>query len=155
MIKAIIFDLQGTLFSSISQLAPGAKELFEFAKSNSIKMAGVTSGTYDETILKHLGLPEYLQEIKMVSGTGKTVDVFDAMLSTLGVSATEAIGIGDSRAQEIRCMNMLGGTTIWLHGGRPASPSVNPDENADHQVKGLVEALAVVKQLVESQEEQN
>lgn len=151
MIKAIIFDFQGTLFNSPSQLNPGAKELMEFAKSSGIKMAGITSGSYADAILAHLGLNDFLDVIKTVS-MSKSPDDFEDVLEQLGVKAEETVAIGDQVSQEVRCINLLGGTSILVHGGREPSASVNVHEHPDHSVKGLQEAMEVIQQLLKEEE---
>jgi len=151
-IKAIIFDFNGTLFHTISQLAPGAEELFTFCKTNNIRMAAITAGVYDQTVIKHLGLDKAMEKIEIVAENGKTPNAFQQMLDNLGISPSETIAIGDLRGKEIRCMNMIGGTTIWLHGGHPGSPSLNPDENPDYSVTNLKEAQEVLKELLTQEE---
>ena len=151
--KVIIFDFAGTLFHSISQLAPGAEELLQFAKDSGLKIAGITSGNYDDTIIGHLGLDKYMDEIQVVADTGgKTPTVFDEMITKFGAKPEEAISVGDLASKEIRAMNMIGGTTIWIQGANPAVLSSNPDEIPDHSVKDLSEAKQVLEQLLKEEE---
>lgn len=147
-IKAIIFDFNGTLFHSISQLAPGAENLFAFCKEHSIRMAAITAGVYEETVIHHLGLDEAMEKIQVVQDGGKTPMAFQQLLDEMGVAPEQAIAIGDMKGKEIRCMNMIGGKTIWIHGGHLGSPSVNPDENPTYSVENLKEAQEVLEQLI-------
>lgn len=145
--KAIILDLQGTLFDSISQLLPGAEELLAFAKGKGLKLGVITNGSYSDTIIKHLKLDQYLDEIKVVS-MSKTPDEFEDLIKSFGAKPEESIAIGDLVGQEIRCMNLLGGTTIWIHRGHPGVPSVNEYEHPDYAVADLVEAKGVLENLL-------
>jgi FMN phosphatase YigB (HAD superfamily) len=147
-IRAIIFDFNGTLFHTISQLAPGAEELFTFCRENNIRMAAITEGVYDQNIIHHLGLDTAMEKIEIVQENGKTPDAFRKMIEELGLDISEVIAIGDLRGKEIRCMNMIGGTTIWLHNGHPGSPALNPDENPDFAVTNLKEAQSVLQDLL-------
>jgi FMN phosphatase YigB (HAD superfamily) len=152
MLKAIIFDFQGTLFDSISALNTGAKELMDFAKANGLKMAGITSGSYEDTILNHLGLKDAMEEIKIVS-MSKTPDDFEEVMKSLGTTAEETLVVGDQLSQEIRCGNMLGSTTIFLHKGRAVADSVNVHEHPDHSVKDLKESQAIIEKILVEEKE--
>ncbi len=151
IIKAIIFDFNGTLFHTISQLAPGAEELFAFCKEKNIRMAAITAGVYDQTVIHHLGLDTAMEKIEIVQENGKTPDAFRKMIEELGLDIGEVIAIGDLKGKEIRCMNMIGGKTIWIHNGRPGSPSLNPDEHPDFSVTNLKEAQAVLVDLLKEE----
>lgn len=149
MYKAIIFDFNGTLFDSISALSPGAKELLEFCKEKGLKMGAVTMGSYDTTIIHHLGLDEYMETIRVVDASKSPTD-FETVLGELGVKAEEAIGVGDQVTTDTRCMNMAGGTTIWLSKGKGSGfSSANPDESPDYTAKDLEEVKKIITSLLE------
>lgn len=153
MIKAIIFDFNGTLFDSISSLSPGAKDLLDFCKEKGLKMGAVTMGSYDTTIIHHLELDQYIESIRVVDASKSPTD-YEAACEALGVQTEEAIGLGDQLTTDIRCMNMAGGKTIWLSKGQGSGfSSTNPDERPTYEAKDLKEAKEVLAQaLAEAKE---
>jgi HAD superfamily hydrolase (TIGR01509 family) len=94
-------------------------------------------GLYD------MGVGEYADAVACSGDTGYCKphsSTFDLVLAKLGVTAGEAVMVGDGAAIDIRGGKAVGMTTVWKLNGRYDLPSC-PD--ADYEIHDLAELLSL------------
>jgi len=131
------------------RLLPGARELMtELAPS--YKLALLTNGAPDlqREKIASSGLESFFQAIAVSGehGVGKPKpEIFDCLLTELGVSGNEAVMVGNSLERDIAGARNAGIRSIWIRvPGSEEQAEVTPD----HTITNLAEIPAILKELV-------
>ena len=131
------------------RLLPGARELMA-ELSPSYKLALLTNGAPDlqREKIASSGLEPFFQAIAVSGehGIGKPKpEIFHRLLTELGVSANEAVMVGNSLERDIVGAQNAGIRSIWIRvPGSEEQAEVIPD----HTITNLAEIPAILKELV-------
>jgi HAD superfamily hydrolase (TIGR01509 family) len=115
----------------------GQRGLAMAVVSNRLNGAGALSADFEE-----LGIRQRFQTIVCSSQVGRRkphAAVFERALKDVGVSATEAVMVGDSFENDVRGARALGMTAVLKLNGR--EPTAEESHEADHLIQDLSELL--------------
>ncbi len=101
------------------QLVKGAYELLEALRGR-VKLAIITNNSVAEQLekLRYLGIAHFFEAIVISEDVGFTKPdrrIFELALERLGVSASQAVMIGDNWAADIEGAHAAGIATVWLN----------------------------------------
>ena len=111
---------------------PGARELAGELKRRSVLIAIVTNNIVSEQVSKvrRLGLESYVDALVVSEAVGASkpdARIFKYALEKLGVTAGEAVMLGDSWSADIEGALASGIRAIWFNPGNAARPAEHQD----------------------------
>jgi putative hydrolase of the HAD superfamily len=147
---AVMLSLEfATTRRARQRLLPGARELMA-ELATSYKLALLTNGAPDlqREKIAASGLESFFQAIAVSGehGIGKPKpEIFHRLLAELGVSADEAVMVGNSLERDIAGARNAGIRSIWIRvPGSEEQAEVTPD----HTITNLAEIPGILKELV-------
>ncbi|MEI6080823.1 MAG: HAD family hydrolase [Verrucomicrobiota bacterium] len=147
---AVMLSLEfATTRRARQRLLPGARELMA-ELATSYKLALLTNGAPDlqREKITASGLESFFQAIAVSGehGIGKPKpEIFHRLLAELGVSADEAVMVGNSLERDIAGSRNAGIRSIWIRvPGSEEQAEVTPD----HTITNLAEIPGILKELV-------
>ena len=147
---AVMLSLEfATTRRARQRLLPGARELMA-GLATSYKLALLTNGAPDlqREKIAASGLESFFQAIAVSGehGIGKPKpEIFHRLLAELGVSADEAVMVGNSLERDIAGARNAGIRSIWIRvPGSEEQAEVTPD----HTITNLAEIPGILKELV-------
>jgi len=131
------------------RLLPGAKEtVIELAKRYPLTIVSNGFSEVQYYKFEHSGLKPYLKYIVLSEDVGinkPQPEIFEKALKLNGVTADEAIMIGDSWAHDIVGARNAGIDTIWVNGTKVQSAECTMhNEKATYEVTNLAEVLEIL-----------
>jgi beta-phosphoglucomutase-like phosphatase (HAD superfamily) len=147
MIKAVVFDLYGTLIDSERVLAPNAKELLQSLSPDYLLGLSTTSSRWSaESILKNFGLLEFIKASTCgdeVSQLKPDPEVFLKTIESLGALPGETVVLEDT-VNGMRGAKAAGAVVI----ARKAGHNEHQDFSvADYVVEDLMDVIGIIKKL--------
>ncbi len=147
---AVMLSLEfATTRRARQRLLPGARELMA-GLATSYKLALLTNGAPDlqREKIAASGLESFFQAIAVSGehGIGKPKpEIFHRLLAELGVSADEAVMVGNSLERDIAGSRNAGIRSIWIRvPGSEEQAEVTPD----HTITNFAEIPGILKELV-------
>ena len=147
---AVMLSLEfATTRRARQRLLPGARELMA-GLATSYKLALLTNGAPDlqREKIAASGLESFFQAIAVSGehGIGKPKpEIFHRLLAELGVTADEAVMVGNSLERDIAGSRNAGIRSIWIRvPGSEEQAEVTPD----HTITNLAEIPGILKELV-------
>jgi putative hydrolase of the HAD superfamily len=147
---AVMLSLEfATTRRARQRLLPGARELMA-ELATSYKLALLTNGAPDlqREKITASGLESFFQAIAVSGehGIGKPKpEIFHRLLAELGVTADEAVMVGNSLERDIAGSRNAGIRSIWIRvPGSEEQAEVTPD----HTITNLAEIPGILKELV-------
>lgn len=110
----------------------------------------ITGGTNGREKLSRLGLDDYFETVfvsPVFGSTKRQPEIFEAALDALGVSASEAIYVGDRPSLDFPQPNQLGLTTVRIRAGRYADADATGTAQPDYTFDSFSEFAAVVDEM--------
>ncbi len=135
------------------KLFPNGMELFKWAHEKGLKVVIISDGEIESRLKKieALGIDEYVDFLVSSEEVGSEKPdsrPFQRALDKAGVSADEAVMIGNSSKRDIYGAEKLGIHTIYVDinnedGDRPSTD----EEKADYTVKDLKEIIDIIEEM--------
>jgi len=140
-----------TLTNKYFRLLPGAKEVvIELSKRYPLTIVSNGFSEVQYYKFEHSGLKPYLKHIVLSEEVGinkPQPEIFEKALEMNGVTADEAIMIGDSWTHDIVGAKNAGIDTIWVKGEKSkveSQKSKDGEETATYEVTSLAEVLEIL-----------
>jgi len=137
------------LTNTYFRLLPGAKEtVIELSKRYPLTIVSNGFSEVQYYKFEHSGLKPYLKHIVLSEDVGinkPQAGIFEKALQLNGVTANEAIMIGDSYTHDIEGAKRVGIDTIWVNGNKVQNAQCTMhNEKATYEVTNLAEVLEIL-----------